>query len=480
MSADSATERVGVIGAGPAGLAAAYSLTKLGVPVDVFEAAPVVGGMARTIDLWGQKVDLGPHRFFSADARVNHFWLEVVGSDYRMVKRLTRIYYDGKFIGYPLQLMDSFVKLGAVEAARCLASYLRELLRRRAAPRNFEEWVCSRFGPRLFEIFFRSYSEKLWGIPCSRIDADFAAQRIRKLSIYEALRNALLKGRGNTHATLVDSFAYPLGGTGSVYSTMAARVIGAGGSVYLNAPVRRVALCVDGTLELELVSGACRRYRSVISSMPLTHLVRTLPEAPAEAMEAASALRFRNTILVYLQVAAQGLFPDQWIYVHGSGLEVGRITNFRNWIPELYGNKPETILALEMWCNPGDETWRRTDEQNIACAMANLRQMPLLGDARITAGHVVKVPNCYPVYDLGYRDRIAILKNYLQKIPGLQVIGRGGAFRYNNQDHSLLMGILAAENIALGTDHDLWSLNTEQTYQESAFIGTTGLIPQAQ
>ena len=468
-----------MIGAGPAGLAAAYALAKMGVPADVFEAGPTVGGMARTLELWDQKVDLGPHRFFSTDARVNRFWLEVVGTDYRMVNRLTRIHYDGKFFGYPLRIADSLARLGMAEATHCLLSYVRETFKQRDQARNFEDWVCSRFGRRLYEIFFRSYSEKLWGIPCSQLDADFAAQRIRKLSVYQALKNALLKGRGNRHPTLVDCFAYPLGGTGSVYATLAERVREKGGSVQLHCPVKGISPIGNGQLELILGSGERRTYTRLLSSMPLTHLVNALPEVPRAVMEAASALRFRNTILVYLRVAGQNLFPDQWIYVHSSELEVGRITNFRNWVPELYGDSPDTILSLELWCNPGDEKWLRTDGQHIDRAKQDLRTLGLAGSAQIMDGHVVRVPNCYPVYDLGYRERIAVLKAYLQRIPGLQTIGRGGAFRYNNQDHSLLMGMLAAENIACAATHDLWSINVDDAYQEAAFISDTGLVTKA-
>jgi protoporphyrinogen oxidase len=393
-----------------------------------------------------------------------------------MVNRLTRICYDGNLFDYPLRLFDSLAKLGPAEAMLCLMSYLHELLSRRAPPQNFEEWACSRFGERLYRIFFRGYSEKLWGIPCSQLDSDFAAQRIRGFSVYQALKNMLLKGRGNTHATLIDRFAYPLGGTGSVYTTMAERIRLGGGSVRLNTPVRRVSPHKDGKLTLELGSGADHSYAQVVSSMPLTHLMRALPAVPPALMEVVSALRFRNTILVYLRVAAQALFPDQWIYVHSTELEVGRITNFRNWVPELYGDSPDTILSLELWCDPGDQIWCRTDEQNIERATRDLQETGLLGSAPVVGGHVVRVPNCYPVYDLGYRDRIDVLKTHLEKIPGLLTIGRGGAFRYNNQDHSLLMGMLAAENIACGAKHDLWSTNTENVYQEAALISETGLV----
>lgn len=470
--------RVAVIGAGPAGLAAAYVLGKHGVRADVFEAGPVVGGMSRTFELWDQKVDLGPHRFFSADARVNRLWLEVVGSDYRMVERTTRIFYDGKFFDYPLRLGDSLPKLGAAEAARCVLSYLRRRRLRSGPAASFEDWVCDGFGTRLYEIFFRSYSEKVWGVPCANLDADFAAQRIRKLSLLEAARSALFPGKGARHATLVDRFAYPLGGTGSVYRRMAEQVERRGGSVRLREPVERIARGTDRRLEVALASGERREYDHVVSSMPLTHLVRAFPGAPDRVLEAAAALRFRNTILVYLRVAARDLFPDQWIYVHAPELECGRITNYRNWVPELHGDSPDTIVSLELWCHPGEERWGEPDERLAERAERELRATGLVGDARVTAAHVVRVPRCYPIYDLGYRRNLSVLQASVDSIPGLHAIGRQGSFKYNNQDHSLLMGMLAAENVALGRRHDLWSVNEDDAYQEAAIIDETGLVPQ--
>jgi len=473
------TDTVGIIGAGPAGLAAAYALAKFGVSVEVFEAASAVGGMAKTIDLWGQRVDLGPHRFFSADARVNRLWLEVVGRDYRMVSRVSRIYYDGKFFEYPLQAADSLAKLGPGEALLCLLSYLRQQFSRNSPAEDFETWVQHRFGKRLYEIFFRGYSEKVWGMSCRRLDAEFARQRIRGFSLYEALRKALPGGRDSPHPTLMERFAYPLGGAGSPYVAMAAAVRARGGAVHLQSPVKRVVPLDDGSLELELASGRSRVLRNVVSSMPLTHLVRSLAGAPSEVREAAGALRFRNTILVYLRVASPDLFRDQWLYINDPQLAVGRIANYRNWVPELHGESPDTILSLEIWCDPGDARWRESDEQLVELATRDLLKIGLDGGAEVVGGHVVRVPNCYPVYELGYKGNVAVLKDHLATIPGLHAIGRYGAFKYNNQDHCILMGMLAAENIALARRHDLWDINTDAEYHEAALIGETGLMPKS-
>jgi protoporphyrinogen oxidase len=472
-----------VIGAGPAGITAAYQLAKAGTPVVVLEASEHVGGMARTIPLWGQRVDIGPHRFFSSDTRVNALWLEVLGREYAMVDRLTRIHYGGQFYEYPLQPLDAFRKLGPVETGRCLASYAASRLgpaRPEAGAQSFEAWVVSRFGRRLFEIFFKSYSEKLWGIACGDLDADFAAQRIKKLSMLEVLKNMVrAPGAQPRHKTLVDRFAYPLGGSGAVYEAMAEAVERAGGTVARNTRVRRV-LTDDGrrVTGVELASGARILCDYVVSTMPVTSLVRGLDGVPDAVRAAAARLRFRNTLVVYLNVGATDLFPDQWLYVHSPELAVGRITNFRNWVPALYGDARTSILALEYWANDGDPLWQEAPELSVARAERELRQTGLIGNASVLGGEVVRVPKCYPVYERGYRAHLAPVVEHLRTYAGLLPIGRYGSFKYNNQDHSILMGMLAAEHVhKQGTD-DLWGVNTDyEAYQEASVITETGLQP---
>jgi protoporphyrinogen oxidase len=467
--------RVGVIGAGPAGLTAAYELAKAGVEVELFEAGDAIGGMCRSFELWGQIVDLGPHRFFSSDARVNRLWLEVVERDYRMVDRFTRIYYDGRFFNYPLQPGNALSNLGTVEAVRCIGSYLRQKLGRDLTGTSFESWVVNRFGRRLFEIFFKTYSEKLWGISCQDLDADFAAQRIKKLSLGEVAKNALGIG-GRRHQTLVDQFAYPRGGTGMAYDRMA-DYIQSLGELHLGRPVASVLHDRKRVTGLKLVDGATRSFDHVISTMPLTLMVKGLEGAPSEVIEAASSLKFRNTILVYLRVNRQELFPDQWIYVHDPNLLVGRVTNFRNWVPDICKAASETILSLEYWANDEDAMWRESDEQLIARASAEIQATGLIGDAAIEAGHVVRVPRCYPVYARGYKEHLSVITQYLDQFQGLTPIGRYGSFKYNNQDHSILMGLLAARNLLEEADNDLWTVNTDyDSYQEASTITEAGLV----
>ncbi len=471
-----------IIGAGPAGMTAAYQLAKTGIAVEVFEAGDSVGGMARTLDLWGQKADIGPHRFFSSDPRINKVWLEVAAPDYDMVNRLTRIFYRGRLFFYPLKPFNALANLGLFEAARCLLSYAAERLHPTPMGETptFEEWVVSRFGRRLFGIFFKTYSEKLWGISCSELDADFAAQRIKKFSLGEAIWTAL--GLGKTqHKTLVDQFAYPHGGTGMVYERMAQKCIALGGKIHLKTPVRRVVVEKGRAVAVELENGQRLAYDHIISTMPMTHLVERMDGAPAEVLRALHQLTYRNTILVFLRIPAKDLFRDNWLYVHSADLQTGRITNFRNWTPHLYGKSEESIVAMEYWCYDSEALWKKTDEELIALATDEIQRSHLLPKGQaVTAGHVERIGRSYPVYARGYKKPLSVVENFLRTIGALSVIGRYGAFKYNNQDHSILMGILAAENIRKGAlCHDLWDINTDYEYQESSVITSTGLQESA-
>jgi protoporphyrinogen oxidase len=471
--------RVAVIGAGPAGITAAYELVKGGAEVEVFEAGEHIGGLARSFKLWDQTVDLGPHRFFSNDLRVNKLWLEVVGKDYEMVDRLTRIYYKKRFFNYPLKPTNALWNMGLFNAAACMFSYFKEKVWPTYRPdenETFESWVVGRFGRKLFNMFFKSYSEKLWGIGCDQLDADFAAQRIKKFSMGEAIKSCLGIGKGK-HKTLVDQFAFPREGTGVVYERMAQYVKDRGGEVHMKTPVRRVLHENKKVHGIELVDGTQKNFDYVVSTMPFTLLVKGLGDLPADVQLGCESLKYRNTVLIYLNVKATGLFKDQWLYVHSPDLGTGRVTNFRNWVPELYGDSPNSILALEYWCYDEDALWSEKDESLIERAKKEIRSTGLVPNgAEIDKGHVVRIKRCYPVYATGYKKHLEPVVNFVSQFEGLIPIGRYGAFKYNNQDHSILMGLLAAENILQDKKHDLWSVNTDySTYQEAATITKTGL-----
>ena len=462
------SESIVVIGAGPAGLACASTLVDHGVRPTVLEASPHVGGMARSTTLWGHTVDLGPHRFFSSDPVVVDFWHRHVAGDHVMVARTTRILYDGKLFDYPLKVGNALVNLGPVRAVAAVTSYLAARLRRADDLATLEAWITDRFGRVLFETFFKTYTEKLWGIRCTELDADWAAQRIQGLTLWGAIRSALLGNRGNSLKTLVDEFAYPRTGNSLFYERMRQHIEQSGGTLRTESPVRRILMEGDRVTGVGLADGSELEADHVVSSMPITLLLKGMPNVPENVAEAASRLRFRNTILVYLRVEDPDLFPDQWLYVHDQSVLHGRVTNFRNWSSDLVPNDHESVLCLEFWCFDEDPIWSEEDGSLVQRAREEIVRTGLAADEAIREGAVIRIPRCYPVYERGYQELLKVVTDWLDGIDGLTAIGRYGAFKYNNQDHSILMGIMSGEAIAAGRPTALWDVNTETTYQESA------------
>ncbi|MBK8808080.1 MAG: FAD-dependent oxidoreductase [Bacteroidales bacterium] len=458
-----------IIGAGPAGLSCAFHLAKHGHNVEVYEASNLIGGMARSFDLWNQRVDLGPHRFFSKQKEVNDFFIELIKDDYTLVKRQTRIFYNNRYFDYPLKLGNVLKNLPFVTVIGILWHYFLQRLKPIKEPKNFEEWVTNRFGKKLFELFFKNYTEKLWGIKCSQIDADWAAQRIKNLSLFEAVKTAIVGNRGNKHKTLIDEFAYPNHGTGTIYERAVDYIHANGGNVFLNKPIKRVLLDENNTTAkgIELIDGTICYADSVVSTMPLTLLVKGLQAVPDAVSDAISKLYFRNTILVYLEINQEFLFTDNWLYIHSPNVKHGRVTNFRNWSPHLNKDQKSTILCMEFWCFENDEIWNG-DENNISkTAQEEIYKINLIPpSAQILNTKIIKIPKCYPVYETGYQSNLNEIVTYLKTIKSLYPIGRYGAFKYNNQDHSILMGILAANNIMGKTETDLWLINTDTEYHE--------------
>jgi protoporphyrinogen oxidase len=468
-------KKIAIIGCGPAGLTAGYILSKRGYEVELFEASSSVGGMSKTIELWGQLVDLGPHRFFSQDPRVNKILFDVIDKDYAVVNRMTRIYYKNYFFNYPLKPFNALRGLGIIEAFRCIISFFSSkisvnIFHNKKNKNSFEDWVKSRFGKRLFEIFFKTYSEKLWGISCKNLDSDFAAQRIKKLSLFEAIKSSFFVRQNKKHKTLVDAFVYPTLGTGMIYERMKKKILENGGKVFLNKRIEGVNPKVNQKNQVEIIfaDGLVKIYDEVISTMPITNLVKSMSKfASEQTMQSIKSLKFRNTILVYLEIKDKNIFPDQWIYIHDQSLKTGRITNFRNWTSSINKNKHETILCLEYWANDDSSIWSQSEEQLVSLASDEILKTGLVKKNTINQGFVLKIPKCYPIYQIGYKEKLDPIKIFLNSFKNISVIGRYGSFKYNNQDHSILMGLLAAENIADGKKHNLWDLNTDYEYQES-------------
>ncbi len=437
--------KVAVIGAGPAGLAAALTLQKEGVQVDLFEAQKHVGGLCRSFTLWGHTVDLGPHRFFSSDEKALRLWFQAVGSAFSWVPRQTRIFYQGKYFLYPLELWSTLKNLGIRDSWRSLFSYLWQKCRFWSNGDDFESWVAHRFGQHLYKIFFKGYSEKLWGIPCRQIDPDFAYRKIRGLSFFDVFKNYFRKKR-----TFVETFAYPQHGTGSVYQNLAEQFVRAGGNLHLEQPV--ISLSGGGEQKVFLETDRqTALFDYVVSTMPLSVLIKQLPRVPMAVQQAAASLKFRNTVLVYLHVDSKNLFPDNWIYVHSPEVQFGRVTNFSNWAIPNNASAPGSVLCLEYWCSENDKLWKMRDSDLISQAQDELKSSGLIPlSLFVLEGAVVRVPKSYPVLQIGYREHVQTLRNYLDSAqPRLFPIGRYGSFKYNNQDHSLLMGLRVAEHILL-------------------------------
>ena len=458
-----------VLGAGPAGLTAAYVLGLRGAPGVVYEADGLVGGIAKTVEYNGYRFDLGGHRFFTKFEQVERLWNELMGDEFLVRPRLSRIYYDGKYLAYPLQARDVVARLGIVESALCAFSYFRcRVSSTRTQPETFEEWVTWNFGSRLYDAFFASYTQKVWGIPGSEIRAEWAAQRIKDFSFGKAVLRALHLSR-STPTTLIEEFQYPRLGPGQMWERMQARVEERGLPVHMRTRVRAVhhdhtrphAVTVEHEGRVEDVT-----VDSVLSSVALSDLILMLDPAPPEAIVAAAErLRYRSLCLVALVIDDEQPFPDNWIYLHDPDTRAGRVQNFGAWSEAMV--KPgTTCLGVEYFCFEDDDIWLLSDEDAVALATEELARIGLVDPATVVDGVKVRVPKAYPMYDGNYREAVAVLRGYLEAFEGLETFGRNGLHRYNNQDHSMWTAILATLNLVDGTEHDVWSVNTEAEYHE--------------
>jgi len=459
-----------IFGAGPAGLGAAIELVKNDLKPIILEKENQAGGISKTINYKGYYFDLGGHRFFTKSPEVMNLWQEILKKeDFLERQRLSRIYYKNKFFFYPLKPFNALFNLGFFTSLQVVFSYLISKIFPFKEEKTFEQWVSNRFGKKLFNIFFKTYTEKVWGIPCQEISAQWAAQRIKGLSLFSAIKNAFFPQKSGKIKTLITSFHYPKFGPGMMYEKMAKRIEEKGGNVFLNEEIKKIYCSEKNILKvITEKEGVLREYEGdyFISTLPINFLVKIMdPLPPKEILEAANNLKFRSFLVVNLILEAKDLFPDNWIYVHSPEVKMGRIQNFKNWSPFMVKNENETGLGLEYFCTEGDEFWRKTDEELIKIGIEELEKIKIAKKFQFKEGFVVRVLNAYPVYFTGYENYLNTIKYYLAGFKNLQTIGRAGMFRYNNMDHSILSGIYAASNI-LGKKNNIWEINIEEEYHE--------------
>jgi protoporphyrinogen oxidase len=454
------------LGGGPAGLTAGYLLAKQGHPVIVLESTDQVGGIARTEVRDGYRFDLGGHRFFTKSREVDDLWHEVLGDEFLRRPRQSRIYWRHKFLEYPLQGMDVVRKLGPIDLTKAVLSYFWAAIKPQGREDTFEEWVVNRFGRWLFNQYFKSYTEKVWGVSTSEIRSEWAAQRIKGLSFFAAAWSAFFGNRGNKITSLISEFNYPRYGPGQMWERMRDEIRAHGGEVRLNAPVTRLRM--DGGRVVEVVAGGETITPShVISSLPLRTTVGIAePEAPVDVRDAARGLRYRDFLTVALVIQGEEMFPDNWIYIHDPTVRVGRIQNFRSWSPWMVPNETDASIGMEYFCFEGDEVWSMADDDLVAMATREIQELGLARAEKVKMGFVVRVHKAYPMYDAQYGERVTAIRGWLDQIPNLIQVGRNGLHRYNNSDHSMLTAMRAVENILKGTEHDIWAVNAESVYHE--------------
>jgi protoporphyrinogen oxidase len=463
-----------IVGAGPAGLTAAYDAANAGWGVTVLEKDPeYVGGISRTVCHDGYRFDIGGHRFFSKSAEVTQWWKDRLPDDFIQVRRLSRIYYRGKFFDYPLKPWNALSNLGLFTSIGCVMSYFWARLFPRKPETSLEDWVTNRFGERLFRIFFKTYTEKVWGIPTSELSADWAAQRIKGLSLSKAVLNAF-KGKPRSDQavikTLIDTFSYPRLGPGQMWERTAAEIRKLGGNIVMGA--KAVKIRHEGarvsSIEVVEADGSARSFEAdqFILSMPLRESVMAFdPPLSKGTIDAAKKLRYRDFLTVALIVEGDNPFPDNWIYIHEPDVKLGRIQNFKNWSEAMIGRPGTTCLGLEYFCFEGDGLWTMSDTQLIELGKKELGQLGLVGSGKVVGGSVVRVEKAYPVYDPGYQENVARIRDELAAFTNLCVVGRNGMHKYNNQDHSMMTAMLAVRNLN-GEKFNLWNVNTDAEYHE--------------
>jgi protoporphyrinogen oxidase len=493
----SPSPQVVVIGAGPAGLTAAYELAKHDVSSTVLEADDMVGGISRTVERDGWRFDLGGHRFFTKVQPVDDLWHEILPQeDFLLRPRMSRIYYDGKFFDYPLKASNALKNLGIGEALLCVLSYFwaratglfRKAIGRPKVDDSLEDWITSRFGKRLYKHFFKTYNEKVWGVPASKLQADWAAQRIKNMSLWNAGVNAILDslpsslsflkgGKATDITSLIEEFQYPKHGPGMMWEVCRDKVEAAGSKVLMETKAVKVRHVDDRAVAVVAEHGGVETEypcTDVISSMPMSQLLLAMdPPPPDDVLAAARDLRYRDFLTVALVVPDDGVFPDNWVYIHSPEVKVGRIQNFGSWSPYMV-KEGRTCLGFEYFVFEGDDTWTMADADLVALAKTELDKIGLGTAADVEAGYVVRVPKAYPFYDERYKANVKRMRDWLADCaPNVHPVGRNGMHRYNNQDHSMYTAMLTVENIVAGTAFDVWEVNVEEEYHEEKTPATS-------
>jgi len=481
-----------VIGAGPAGLTTAYCLTKHSPSVIVIEKDPLyVGGISRTVRYGNFLFDIGGHRFFSKAKEIVDLWQEILPDDFITRSRLSRIYYGGKFYSYPLNAFEALRNLGIFTSMACMLSYAYAKTTPIVSPHSFHDWVRNQFGERLFQIFFKTYTEKVWGMSCDDISADWAVQRIKGLNLLVTVMNALRRSfgykrktvpaNGEVVKTLIESFQYPRKGPGMMWESAAVKIRERGGRILMGREL--IELAYDNgqklwSIDVVTTAGKRERYsaRHVVSSAPVRELVQKLNPKPISLLHA-RALRYRDFITVALMINKPDLFPDNWIYIHDPSVKVGRVQNFRSWSPEMVP-AGMTCLGLEYFCFEGDDLWNLPDEDLIALAKHEIARIGLVAATDVVDACVVRQPKAYPVYDDCYRDNLAMIRLDLEEsYPSLHLVGRNGMHKYNNQDHAMMTAILTARNILAGERvYDIWQVNEDAEYHEAGASGAKAAL----
>ncbi|MCW2364743.1 protoporphyrinogen oxidase [Sphingobium sp. B7D2B] len=486
MSNSAHSVDVAIIGAGPAGLTAAYLLTKAGLRVTVIEKdSAQVGGISRTVEHEGFRFDIGGHRFFSKSQEVVDLWNEILPHDFIERPRMSRIYYQGRFYSYPLRAFEALRNLGIIRSTLCMLSYAKAKIAPIKPVRSFEDWVVNQFGRKLYSIFFKTYTEKVWGIPCDTMSADWAAQRIKGLSLGKAVLDGLKRSLGLNKKpnngmgakTLLENFRYPRLGPGMMWDAARDRVVEGGNHVLMGHALKQIHRDqVTGRWRVTATRAAGDTVAisadHVISSAPMRELASRIHPVP-KTLGHALALNYRDFLTVALMIRSEDLFPDNWIYIHDPRVKVGRVQNFRSWSPEMVPDPDIACVGLEYFCFEGDGLWSSSDEELIALATEEMVLMGLIRADQVVGGAVVRQEKAYPVYDEAYAANVAAIRAELEnKYPTLHLIGRNGMHRYNNQDHAMMTAMLTVRNIIAGKRvFDIWGVNEDAEYHEAGHEG---------